>query len=104
MAYILSGVRKISYYCGVYGLPKRELCRILHDVTRIEWGGSNHFLWMGRHMKAESHIESLEKKHLSLEKELHTILASPSSCDQEIADIKRRKLQIRDEIEHLKKK
>lgn len=55
-------------------------------------------------MKAESHIESLEKKHLSLEKELHTILASPSSCDQEIADIKRRKLQIRDEIEHLKKR
>lgn len=53
-------------------------------------------------MTIEAHLESLEKKHVALEKELHTALASPSANDQEIADLKRRKLRLKDEMERLK--
>ncbi|WP_313611974.1 DUF465 domain-containing protein [Agrobacterium sp.] len=54
-------------------------------------------------MTIQAHIASLEKKHGALEDELESILASPSSNDQEIADIKRRKLRLKDELQKLKK-
>lgn len=53
-------------------------------------------------MALQAHIASLEQKHGALEEELENVLASPSSDDQEIADIKRRKLRLKDEVERLK--
>ncbi|MCC2611449.1 DUF465 domain-containing protein [Neorhizobium sp. Rsf11] len=53
-------------------------------------------------MTVQAHIASLEKKHGALEEELQNILASPSSDDRQIADIKRRKLRIKDEMQRLK--
>ncbi|MEH3124741.1 YdcH family protein [Agrobacterium cavarae] len=53
-------------------------------------------------MTIQAHIASLEKKHGALEEELESILASPSSDDREIADIKRRKLRLKDELQRLK--
>ncbi|MCJ8519560.1 hypothetical protein ABID21_002720 [Pseudorhizobium tarimense] len=53
-------------------------------------------------MTIQAHIASLEKKHGALEDELQNILSSPSSDDREIADIKRRKLRLKDELERLK--
>ncbi|HEX2148214.1 MAG TPA: DUF465 domain-containing protein [Pseudorhizobium sp.] len=53
-------------------------------------------------MTIQAHIASLEKKHGALEDELQTILSSPSSDDREIAEIKRRKLRLKDELERLK--
>jgi len=53
-------------------------------------------------MTVEAHLESLQKKHVALEEELHTAIASPSADDAEIAEIKRRKLRIKDEIQRLK--
>lgn len=53
-------------------------------------------------MTVQAHIASLEKKHGALEEELQTILASPSSDDRQIAEIKRRKLRIKDEMQRLK--
>jgi hypothetical protein len=53
-------------------------------------------------MTIQAHIASLEKKHGDLEEELQTILSSPSSDDQEIAELKRRKLRLKDEVERLK--
>jgi len=53
-------------------------------------------------MTIQAHIASLEKKHGALEEELQTVLASPSSDDKEIADLKRRKLRIKDEMERLR--
>ncbi|MBP1847043.1 hypothetical protein J2046_005325 [Rhizobium petrolearium] len=53
-------------------------------------------------MTVQAHIASLEKKHGALEEELQTILASPSSDDRQIADIKRRKLRIKDKMQRLK--
>jgi hypothetical protein len=43
----------------------------------------------------------LISKHRSLEKELAEAIAHPASTDQEIAEIKRRKLKIKDEITRL---
>lgn len=53
-------------------------------------------------MTIQAHLASLEKKHGALEEELHLALTSPSVDDQEIADLKRRKLRIKDEMERLK--
>ncbi|MDP9836199.1 hypothetical protein J2T09_000941 [Neorhizobium huautlense] len=53
-------------------------------------------------MTVQAHIASLEKKHEGLEDELQSVLASPSTDDQAIAHLKRRKLRIKDELERLK--
>ena len=53
-------------------------------------------------MKIESHLETLEKKHGALEEEIAEALAHPSVDDLEIADLKRRKLLLKDEMERLR--
>ena len=53
-------------------------------------------------MSIEAHLATLEKKHFALEEELHEVMTRPSSEDEVIADIKRRKLRIKDEIERLR--
>jgi hypothetical protein len=53
-------------------------------------------------MTVQAHLASLEKKHGALEEELHLALTSPSMNDTEIADIKRRKLRVKDEIQRLR--
>jgi hypothetical protein len=53
-------------------------------------------------MTVQAHLESLQKKHVALEEELHALRTSPSISDTELAECKRRKLRIKDEIERLK--
>ncbi len=53
-------------------------------------------------MTIEAHLATLEKKHFALEEELHAAINRPSSEDETIAEIKRRKLRIKDEIERLR--
>jgi hypothetical protein len=53
-------------------------------------------------MTVQAHLESLQKKHVALEEELHYAMTSPSMNDREIAEIKRRKLRIKDEIQRLR--
>ncbi|MBO3761874.1 DUF465 domain-containing protein [Ciceribacter sp. L1K23] len=53
-------------------------------------------------MTIQAHLESLAKKHGALEEKLNTALASPSIDDQQIAEIKRNKLRIKDEMERLR--
>jgi len=53
-------------------------------------------------LPAQGHIVALEKKHQHLEDELRAALARSSTDDQIIADIKRRKLQVKDELTRLK--
>ena len=53
-------------------------------------------------MTIQAHLESLQKKHVALEEELQVAMTSPSMDDREIAEIKRRKLRIKDEIQRLK--
>ena len=53
-------------------------------------------------MSIEAHLAELERKHHALESELADALAHPSVDDMTIADLKRRKLQVKDEIARLK--
>ena len=52
-------------------------------------------------MTLQAHLSELISKHRALEKELADAVAHPASTDQEIAEIKRRKLKIKDEITRL---
>jgi hypothetical protein len=53
-------------------------------------------------MPVESHLVELERKHHALETELTIALAHPSSDDLKIAELKRKKLLLKDEIARLK--
>ena len=53
-------------------------------------------------MAIQAHLVELERKHKSLENELHEALVPLSTDDLEIAELKRRKLMVKDEIERLK--
>ncbi|MEK1889100.1 MAG: DUF465 domain-containing protein [Phyllobacterium sp.] len=53
-------------------------------------------------MAIESHLETLERKHGALEKQIADALLSPASDDLMISDLKRRKLMLKEQIERLK--
>lgn len=53
-------------------------------------------------MSIDAHLATLEKKHGELEAELRTVQSQPSTHDEMIVDIKRRKLRLKDEINRLK--
>ena len=53
-------------------------------------------------MSLASHLEELERKHGDIEREIDEAMLHPSVDDLEIANLKRRKLAIKDEIEKLK--
>jgi hypothetical protein len=55
-------------------------------------------------MALESHLAELERKHRSLEVELHDAKLHPSLDDLKVAELKRQKLRLRDEIHKLKEK
>jgi hypothetical protein len=53
-------------------------------------------------MSMESHLSELERRHQALENEISEALAHPSTDDLKIAELKRRKLQVKDEIARLR--
>ncbi len=53
-------------------------------------------------MAIESHLAELERRHQALEEEISDALAHPSSDDLTIAELKRRKLYVKDEIARLR--
>lgn len=53
-------------------------------------------------MAIEAHLVELERKHKSLENELHEALVHLSTDDLHIVELKRRKLMVKDEIQRLK--
>ena len=52
-------------------------------------------------MSIQANLEELEKQHRALEPELAEALAHPSTDDFKIAELKRRKLLVKDEIARL---
>ena len=52
-------------------------------------------------MSVQSHIEALTAKHAALEQELHLETRRPAPDESLVADIKRRKLEIKDEINRI---
>jgi len=53
-------------------------------------------------MTIQAHLAELERKHQSLEDEIAEAIAHPSIDDLRIAELKRRKLLVKDEIERLR--
>lgn len=53
-------------------------------------------------MSIQSHLAELERRHQALEDEIAEAMTHPSTDDLTIAQLKRRKLQVRDEIERLR--
>lgn len=53
-------------------------------------------------MTMQAHLAELERKHQALEDQLAEELTHPSSDDFKIAQLKRRKLLVKDEIERIR--
>jgi hypothetical protein len=53
------------------------------------------------HMPLQTHLAELEQRHRALEDEISEALTHPSSDGLKIAELKRRKLQVKDEIARL---
>jgi len=53
-------------------------------------------------MSIHSHLVELEKRHQALEQEIADALQHPSTDDLRLSELKRRKLQIKDEIARLR--
>jgi hypothetical protein len=54
-------------------------------------------------MSLQSHLAELERKHQALEKKIATELAHPLLDEPKLAQLKRQKLVLKDEITRLKK-
>jgi hypothetical protein len=53
-------------------------------------------------MPLQNHLTELERKHRALEREIQDALNHPSLDDIRLAELKRRKLQLKDEIARLR--
>ena len=53
-------------------------------------------------MSMQSHLAELEKRHQALEQEINDALAHPGIDDLKVAELKRRKLLVKDEIMRLR--
>ncbi len=53
-------------------------------------------------MAVESHVAELERRHQALEKAIEDALNHPGTDNLELADLKKRKLHLKDEISRLK--
>ena len=53
-------------------------------------------------MSMQSHLAELERRHQALEDEINECLTHPAVDDLKIVELKRRKLQVKDEIERLR--
>ncbi|MDD9908423.1 MAG: DUF465 domain-containing protein [Ahrensia sp.] len=52
-------------------------------------------------MSVEAHVQQLRERHSALESQLSSLIASPSASDVELAEVKRQKLRLKDEINRL---
>lgn len=53
-------------------------------------------------MSMQAHVAELERRHQALDKELREELNHPATDDAKISDLKRRKLQLKDQIARLR--
>lgn len=49
-------------------------------------------------MSLNSHVEELKRKHQTLSDRVETLQRTPSASDAEIADLKKQKLKIKEQI------
>lgn len=52
-------------------------------------------------MSLTSHVEELKRKHQTLSDQVEQLQRAPGSADSEIADLKKQKLRLKEEISRL---
>ncbi|WP_341992821.1 DUF465 domain-containing protein [Azorhizobium sp. AG788] len=53
-------------------------------------------------MSVQSHLQQLERRHAALETEIHREATSPAADPLKVAEMKRRKLVLKDQIARLR--
>lgn len=53
-------------------------------------------------MPLQNHLVELDRRHQALEREIHDATCHPSTSDQKVAQLKRRKLQLKDEMTRIR--
>ena len=53
-------------------------------------------------MSTESHLSELERRHADLERAISDAMAHPSSDTLDVAEMKRRKLRLKDQIARIR--
>ncbi len=53
-------------------------------------------------MPLQNHLSELQRRHEALEREIHDAVARPSADMIRVAELKRRKLQLKDQIHRLR--
>ncbi len=53
-------------------------------------------------MSMQAHLAELEKRHKALERQIETELTHPGGSDLRVAELKRKKLALKEEIEKLR--
>jgi len=54
-------------------------------------------------MTLQNHLAELERKHDALEREIQEAAHHPATDDSRVAELKRRKLQLKDELARLRR-
>lgn len=53
-------------------------------------------------MSLQAHLVALEQRHKTIERRIADVAVHPSASELELAELKRKKLQLKDEIARLK--
>ncbi len=53
-------------------------------------------------MPLQNHLSELQRRHEALEREIHDAVARPTADTTRVAELKRRKLQLKDQIHRLR--
>ena len=53
-------------------------------------------------MSLNTHLAELERRHQALKREIETAIHHPATSDARLAELKRKKLHVKDEIEKLR--
>ncbi|TDT96513.1 MULTISPECIES: YdcH family protein [Azorhizobium] len=53
-------------------------------------------------MSVQSHLQELQRRHAALESEIHREMASPAADPAKLAEMKRKKLALKDQITKLR--
>lgn len=100
----LRQVRRVGTQRGFSPHGKREYASPGLGEAFPTWGLGSGLI--GRkedsQMAIESHLAELERRHRALEQELSEALSHPSIDGLKIAELKRRKLYVKDEITRLR--
>ena len=79
--------------------PQSSIRQVAIDLT--QWMARDQLLWRSD-MALDAHLAELSEKHRALDRKIEEELAQPTADDLKIAEWKRQKLRLKDEIERLK--